>query len=157
MLPGKILWQQYGPRPLAQLLSGDGQTTISRVLDAKAAELISSLRRREGLSIESETDQFDEMQKGTERDLAISNLHRDSTLLKSVRAARDGLSDGSVGTCRHCEEPISLKRLAAVPWAALCLNCQELADLESNDHQADSASAPTAFGLVRAIRSSLHG
>ena len=34
----------------------------------------------------------------------------------------------SYGVCLHCEEDISPKRLAAVPWTAYCIQCQELAD-----------------------------
>jgi DnaK suppressor protein len=30
--------------------------------------------------------------------------------------------------CMHCEEDISIKRLHAVPWAAYCIQCQEIAD-----------------------------
>jgi DnaK suppressor protein len=37
---------------------------------------------------------------------------------------------GSFGVCGRCEEEISLKRLAAVPWAPFCIVCQEAADLE---------------------------
>ena len=33
------------------------------------------------------------------------------------------------GTCLACENPISVKRLQAVPWAELCLHCQERSDL----------------------------
>jgi len=33
--------------------------------------------------------------------------------------------------CLHCEEDISPKRLAAVPWTAFCIQCQEMADRQS--------------------------
>ena len=29
------------------------------------------------------------------------------------------------GVCPECEEPISAKRLDAVPWARYCVSCQE--------------------------------
>ena len=29
------------------------------------------------------------------------------------------------GVCASCEEEMNLKRLEAVPWARLCLSCQE--------------------------------
>ena len=29
------------------------------------------------------------------------------------------------GVCLECEEPISTKRLNAVPWARYCVTCQE--------------------------------
>src|SRR5579859_1809704 len=103
------------------------------LLEAKAATLIVALRNRDALSVDCETDEFDAMQRGAERDLAISNLDRDNAILKSVRAALNRLSHGSFGICLNCEQPISSKRLAAVPWAALCLKCQELADLRTVD------------------------
>jgi DnaK suppressor protein len=43
------------------------------------------------------------------------------------------LDDNSFGTCLHCEEEISPKRLNAVPWAAFCIQCQEQADRHRED------------------------
>jgi DnaK suppressor protein len=70
----------------------------------------------------------DEIQSASERDLAIRNVDRESTLLRDVRAALLRIQDGSFGTCIQCEWAISPKRLAAVPWAPLCIECQEAAD-----------------------------
>ena len=36
------------------------------------------------------------------------------------------LEDEEYGECQNCEEKINPKRLAAIPWARYCLNCQEL-------------------------------
>jgi DnaK suppressor protein len=49
-------------------------------------------------------------------------------LLRNVRGALRRIQDGTFGVCLHCEEDISPKRLAAVPWTAYCIQCQELAD-----------------------------
>ena len=38
------------------------------------------------------------------------------------------IDEGNFGVCLHCEEDISPKRLAAVPWAPYCIQCQEQAD-----------------------------
>jgi DnaK suppressor protein len=35
--------------------------------------------------------------------------------------------------CLHCEEDISPKRVAAVPWTAFCIQCQEIADRNQAD------------------------
>jgi RNA polymerase-binding transcription factor DksA len=51
-----------------------------------------------------------------------------SSLLRDVRAALLRIRDGSFGTCIHCEWAINPRRLAAVPWAPLCIECQEAAD-----------------------------
>jgi len=98
------------------------------VLQTKQAELVHVLRNRDGIAIEKCPDSLDEVQYATERELAIRSLDRDSVLLRNVRAALDRIEEGSFGVCLHCEEDISPKRLAAVPFTAYCIVCQELAD-----------------------------
>jgi DnaK suppressor protein len=99
------------------------------MLEAKRAELSSNgLRNRDEIAIEKTPDALDEVQLAGERELAIRNLDREASLLRNVRAALSRISDGSYGTCMHCEEEIKPKRLEAVPWAAFCIRCQEAAD-----------------------------
>ena len=102
--------------------------THRSVLEAEQAELVQLVRNRDGIAIEKSPDAFDEVQHATERELAIRNLDRESNLLRNVRAALRRIEDGSYGVCLHCEEDISPKRLAAVPWTAFCIQCQEIAD-----------------------------
>jgi DnaK suppressor protein len=45
-----------------------------------------------------------------------------------VRDALRSIGDGTFGVCLRCEDDISPKRLAAVPWTAFCIQCQEIAD-----------------------------
>jgi DnaK suppressor protein len=97
-------------------------------LEAKQAELAHMIRNRDGIAIEKCSDALDEVQYATERELAIRSLDRDSNLLRNVRAALDRIEEGSFGVCLHCEEDISPKRLAAVPFTAFCIVCQEIAD-----------------------------
>ena len=98
-------------------------------------ELEPFVRNREGIAIEKSPDALDEVQHAAERELAIRNLDRESNLLRNVRAALRRIEEGSFGVCLHCEEDISPKRLAAVPWTPFCIQCQEVADrnLESGE------------------------
>jgi DnaK suppressor protein len=114
------------------------------MLEVKAAELLRTLRRREGIEIEIEADAFDEAQRITERDLAIHNLDRDSILLRNIRAALARIANGSYGICGRCEEEIAPRRLAAVPWAPLCIDCQEQADTEGSDPAIFAHGVPAA-------------
>ena len=98
------------------------------VLEIKQAELVQLVRNRDGIVIQKSSDALDEVQHATERELAIRSLDRDSNLLRSVRGALRRHDDGSFGVCLHCEEDISAKRLAAVPWAPFCIQCQQIAD-----------------------------
>ena len=86
------------------------------------------VRNRDAITIEKSADALDEVQHAAERELAIRNLDRESNLLRNVRSALRRIEDGSFGICLHCEEEISPKRIAAVPWTALCIQCQEQAD-----------------------------
>src|SRR6201989_1049829 len=94
------------------------------VLEARQAELTAVIKNREGITIEKSPDALDEVQNAAERELAIRNLDRESNLLRNVRAALRRIDDGSFGVCVHCDEEISPKRLAAVPWAPFCIGCQ---------------------------------
>lgn len=101
---------------------------FKQILDAKQAELARVLRNREAIAIEKTADALDEVQHAAERELAIRNLDRESSLLRQVKFALRRLNEGAYGICLHCEEEISPKRLAAVPWTQYCIQCQELAD-----------------------------
>jgi DnaK suppressor protein len=97
-------------------------------LEEKQSEIVDALKNREDIAIEKAADAIDEVQLAGERELAIRNLDRGSGLLRKVKAALVRVEDGSYGTCMHCDDEISPKRLKAVPWAPFCIKCQELAD-----------------------------
>ena len=103
------------------------------VLEAKQTDLTRLVRNREGIVIKTSPDALDEVQHATDREMAIGNLVRDSNLLRNVRRALRDIEDGSFGMCLHCEEDISPKRLAAVPWTPFCIQCQEIADRSEGD------------------------
>jgi len=101
---------------------------FKKILEAKREDLERIVRKRDAITIEKSADALDEVQHASERELAIRNLDRESQLLRAVRSALRRIDEGSFGICLHCEEEISPKRLAAVPWTSLCIQCQEQAD-----------------------------
>lgn len=109
-------------------MAPDEMSGVKEILVRKAAELDRVLRNRDGIAIEKSADQMDEIQYASERDLAIRNVDRESILLRQVKAALRRIHDGTFGTCIECEWAISPKRLAALPWASRCIECQEAAD-----------------------------
>ena len=74
---------------------------IQDILERKHAELMGGLRNRDGIAIEKSADQMDEIQYATERDLAIRNVDRESTLLRQVKAALRRIHDGSIRNMRR--------------------------------------------------------
>jgi DnaK suppressor protein len=107
------------------------------ILETRQAELVEVLRNRDAITIEKSPDALDEVQNAAERELAIRNLDRESNLLRNVRAALRRIDEGEFGVCVHCEEEISPKRIAAVPWTPYCIACQEAADKAQEDGSED--------------------
>jgi DnaK suppressor protein len=60
-----------------------------------------------------------------QRDLALRD--RNQQQLELVDAALARLDAGTYGTCQTCGRPSALERLEAIPWAALCIDCQRTA------------------------------
>ena len=112
--------------------------TFRRALETRQSELAKGNRNREALAIETSPDELDRIQNGQERELAIGALDRNATRMREVQAALRRMDAGAYGICTSCEEEISLKRLAAVPWASSCIVCQEAADLEQGTPWSES-------------------
>jgi len=104
--------------------------SFRRALENRQAELGKGNRNREALSIEFSSDELDRIQCANDRDWAMSNLERNSDRLREVLVALRRMDAGTFGTCVMCEENISPKRLAALPWASSCIVCQEAVDRE---------------------------
>jgi DnaK suppressor protein len=108
-----------------------------QVLEAKQIELAGSHRNVDGIAVERAADSMDEIILANERDLALRALTREAFICRCVSAALERLVAGTFGYCLLCDEPISERRLHALPWAALCLRCQEATD---NAHGTQTAS-----------------
>jgi DnaK suppressor protein len=63
--------------------------------------------------------------------------------LRLVNEALDRLDSDHYGVCLACDEQISAKRLAAVPWARYCVTCQETVAAEKWDKPSVSWSVPS--------------
>ncbi len=98
------------------------------LLEARRNELLTNSADREDILIENAAEEFDRLQQQLNREVAIRNLDRESTMLKNVQAALARMDEGMFGVCLRCEETIPEKRLNALPWAAYCVPCQEIID-----------------------------
>ncbi len=70
-------------------------------------------------------------------DLAVRNYSKNVMLAVSENESRQlalvdeallRVEDEEYGQCQNCEKAINQKRLAAIPWARYCLDCQELVE-----------------------------
>jgi RNA polymerase-binding protein DksA len=57
-----------------------------------------------------------------QRDLALRD--HDHQLLDAIDEALERIDAGTFGICSTCGAQIAPERLEALPWAALCIDCQ---------------------------------
>ena len=101
---------------------------VRQILESRLKEATKMGGSRESIRIEQVADPVDMTLQAAEREMAMQSLDRHTWLVRQLRSAVDRIEDGTYGTCRECEDDIAPKRLKAIPWAELCIQCQEAAD-----------------------------
>jgi DnaK suppressor protein len=61
--------------------------------------------------------------------LSLSNAEREELL--QIDAALKRVAKGEYGVCQICQKEIGKKRLNALPWTSLCIECQEKSESET--------------------------
>ena len=110
-------------------ISGERLAHYRRVLAQKAEEVRMRLSANRASEIvhrpEEPLDFGDWCQKSHEEWLFVNRNRLELELLRELEAALRRAAGGDFGICGECHEPISAKRLEAVPWAKFCVRCQE--------------------------------
>lgn len=79
-------------------------------------------------SADSEVDTDDAADQGSDafdRDMTLNLMANDARRLQSIDAALEAMDARTFGLCEECEESIPLVRLQALPFARMCVPCQE--------------------------------
>ena len=101
-----------------------------KALQEKAAELRQRMSADKAAAIvsrlEDPSDSGDLSQQSHEEWLFLNRNNLEKSLLREVEEALVRSREGTYGICQECEEPISPKRLQALPWAKFCVRCQEM-------------------------------
>jgi DnaK suppressor protein len=71
-------------------------------------------------------DLADQASDAYDRELASSLSETERSRLEAVEKALVRVDKGTYGVCESCEKTIPLPRLKALPFARLCVNCQEI-------------------------------
>ncbi len=111
-------------------MANENLRLVRQILEAQLKEAPSNRALGHSIHVQQVADPLDMTQQAAERDVAVQMLDRGSKQVRRVRSAIDRIDDGSYGLCLECEEEIAPKRLKAIPWAELCIHCQERADNE---------------------------
>ena len=100
-----------------------------RLLD-KERELLTGITRIEldgrGADVVGAQDTADQADSCYTKEFLFQQSSNARDLLILVQAALRRDHAGDFGLCVECQQPVQKKRLEAVPWALLCMECQEL-------------------------------
>jgi len=116
-----------------------------KALEAKANELRRSMSAQKVAQVVSRldvpSDEGDLSQQSHEEWIFLNRNTLDMKLLREVQAALRRIENTTYGVCAACDEPISAKRLEAVPWAKFCVQCQERSGAETDEFVDDDFDA----------------
>ncbi len=110
---------------LQKMLMGKRQAIIKEIEESLGQSLTEDQQRR----LESARDVGDQALMDLERELGISLMEMRNRRRQSIDEALTRLHEGTYGICAECGVEISEKRLQAVPFAKLCVECQSREEL----------------------------
>ena len=100
---------------------------IKKKLLAERELLIEKLKDNDLSVDDSETpDPVDLAVRNYSKNVMLAVSENESKQLTLIDEALMRIEDNEYGECQNCENDINPKRLAAIPWARYCLDCQEL-------------------------------
>ena len=103
-----------------------------KLLSAKSDELLGRVKAARSEERESSSadapDLGDRALTSISRDLSYQLSASEREILRRIDGALNRIEKGTYGRCSNCDKPVQKARLEAVPWAVLCIECQELSD-----------------------------
>ncbi len=108
----------------------DRKAQLQRMLVSAA-----SGSRRDDIRVEQLPDAIDLVQSIADRELAITQLDQQNQRAAEIKDAIRRIDEGTYGICEECETRISPRRLDAVPFARLCVPCQEREEARAGDQE----------------------
>ncbi len=104
---------------------GSLRDILSRLRD-ETYQKIAVFRRDQGQEVSSSPgDEMDVARSTADAEAHASLIERSEDRLRLIDQALARVDNGTYGTCAECGEDIPLERLKALPFALLCVDCQQ--------------------------------
>lgn len=115
----------------------DRHAALKEILLAKREALIKEIKQQLGQSLtdeqqrrlEAAMDSGDQALVDLDREMGISLQEMRNRERQLIDDALDSLDEGTYGVCAECGREISQKRLEALPFARLCVDCKSKSEL----------------------------
>lgn len=108
------------------------QAALKRRLEEKLSDVIGVRPEKENIVVDKSTDPSDDARAEGEMELNVQAVNADWDMRMAIEDALKRMRLGTYGQCESCDEPIGMKRLRALPWATLCLDCQSDRESDGN-------------------------
>ncbi len=126
----------------------DRHASLKQILLAKREALIQEIKHQLGQSVteeqqrrlEAAMDSGDQALVDLEREMGISLQEMRNRERQLIDDALDSVDEGTYGVCADCGEEISEKRLHALPFARLCVECQSKRELMEKIERSEQRS-----------------
>ena len=110
-------------------LKGQKLEKFKQRLVAKRKELVSEVRGSSVGSLDTNADGIqdiaDQASSAYTKEFLLSIGDAERRMLRQVDEALDKIRQDTYGLCESCSEMINERRLEALPFARLCIKCQE--------------------------------
>lgn len=121
----------------AQAVPEDRHAALKEILLEKREALIREIKQQLGQSLteeqqrrlEAAMDSGDQALVDLDREMGISLQEMRNRERQLIDDALDSLDEGTYGVCAECGNEISKKRLEALPFARLCIECKSKREL----------------------------
>ncbi|HET9215969.1 MAG TPA: TraR/DksA family transcriptional regulator [Terriglobia bacterium] len=109
---------------------------VRQRLEKQYEDLTKSMKRgrlgADEIKIENTEDEGDLAMISHARELFYNLQEGALARLRSIEEAMEALDRGQYGECIRCDDDINERRLDVVPWATMCIRCQEETEMEAS-------------------------
>jgi DnaK suppressor protein len=145
---------------------------LARLRDETYQKILAFRRDQGEEALTSPGDEMDVARSTSDVETHASLIERSEDRLRLIDQALARVDNGTYGTCGECGEDIPLERLKALPFALLCVDCQEKRGRSRGrwgaggtiepynqtwtpptDMEAESSREPNSYGVVEAAES----
>ncbi|HVN27480.1 MAG TPA: TraR/DksA C4-type zinc finger protein [Candidatus Binataceae bacterium] len=145
---------------------------LARLRDETYQKIAAFRRDQSEEIINSPGDEMDVARSSSDVETHASLIERSEDRLRLIDQAIARVDNGSYGVCAECGEDIPVERLKALPFALLCVDCQEKRGRSRGrwgaggtiepynqtwtppaDMEAESSREPNSYGVVEAEES----
>lgn len=128
-----------------ELLISQKEKIVGNLKNLEGNNLNKSQKELSGDLSGYSTHMADAASDSYDREFALNIASKEGSILYDIDYALKRIDDKTYGICEICEKEISVARLNAVPYAKLCVKCQEKEERKQTGKKSPEAEGSTRW------------